>query len=88
MLVRFSNPEDYTTTTIDTQKWRAISMLQYTEDDANSYYVRLSFDNGETFTARKNMSLSEAINYRNLLEGYWYNGSILNIAEGEPPASA
>jgi hypothetical protein len=36
-----------------------------------SYFVRISFDNGDLYTARKGLTLAEATAYRNLLEGYW-----------------
>ena len=77
MLVRFSNAGGCSTctNTIDTSKWRALGMFKALEDDDNSYYVRLSLDNGDTYTAKKNMNLSDAINYRNLLENYWYSSA-------------
>ena len=83
MLVRFSNINDCVTCTqtIDMNKLRAIGMFQTTANDPNSYYVRLSFDGGDTLTVKKNMTLSQAIDYRTLLEGYWsgYSSNILGI---------
>jgi hypothetical protein len=71
MLVRFSNIYGCTdcTQTIDFDQIRAIGMLQ--EEGATTYYVRLTFINGENFTCKKGMSLSHAISYRNALEAYW-----------------
>ena len=72
MLVRFSNADGCPTCsqTVDFNKLRAIGMLKATASD-NSYFVRLSFDNGDTYLAKQNMTLTEAVNYRNILEGYW-----------------
>lgn len=68
MLVRFTGIGCTTCTqTIDFDKIRAIGMLKNTD----SYYVRLSFENGNTLTTKSNMTLSQAISYRNTLEGYW-----------------
>ena len=77
MLVRFSNADGCPTCTqtIDFNKVRAICMFttSMTRENAeeNSYFVRLSFDDGRTYLAKENMILAEAINYRNKLEGYW-----------------
>ena len=73
MLVRFHNVKDCAscTQTIDFDTLRAISMLL--NSSTNTYFVRLSFENGDTVTTKDNMSLSDAIAYRNLLESYWLN---------------
>ena len=72
MLVRFSNADGCSTCTqtIDFAKLRAIGMLKAGES-YNSYFVRLSFDGGNTYLAKQNMTLEEAISYRNTLESYW-----------------
>lgn len=79
MLVRFHNVKDCPscTQTIDFDKLRAISMLL--NSSTNTYFVRLSFENGDTVTANDNMTLTDAMAYRNLLEGYWSNslGTVL-----------
>lgn len=74
MLVRFSNANGCPTCTqtIDFNKLRAIGMLKAIDD---SYYVRLSFDSGDTYMCKSNMTLADAISYRNTLEGYWQSAS-------------
>jgi hypothetical protein len=71
MLVRFHDIKDCAscTQTIDFDTLRAISMLL--NSSTNTYFVRLSFKNGDTVTVKDNMNLSDAITYRNELEGYW-----------------
>jgi hypothetical protein len=73
MLVRFTGINGCVTCTqtIDFSKIRAIGMLMATATDPNSYYVRLTFENGENFLCKENMSLTQAVSYRTTLEGYW-----------------
>ncbi len=81
MLVRFSNVDGCVTCTqtIDFSKLRAIGMLKDSNVSGDSnYYVRLSFENGDTFLAKSNMSLFEATDYRNTLEGYWLSSATLS----------
>lgn len=74
MLVRFSNANGCSTCTqtVDFCKIRAIGMLMA---ENGTYFVRISFDNGDLYTARKGLTLAEATAYRNLLEGYWSNSA-------------
>ena len=73
-LVRFKNAEGCATCTqtVNFATLRAIGMLKANEVDDNSYFVRISFANGDTYLARENLSLAQAIDYRNLLESYWF----------------
>jgi hypothetical protein len=73
-LVRFKNAEGCATCTqtVNFATLRAIGMLKANDADDNSYFVRISFANGDTYLARDNMSLSQATDYRNLLESYWF----------------
>jgi hypothetical protein len=82
MLVRFSNVDGCAncTQTIDFSKLRAIGMLKNAND---TYYVRLSFENGDTFLAKDGMSLADAISYRNTLEGYWLSSATRSAASTE-----
>ena len=43
--------------------------------DDGTYFVRLSFDAGNTYMAKQGMSLADAIAYRNMLEGYWLSST-------------
>lgn len=82
MLVRFPNADGCVTCTqtIDFNKLRAIGMLK-NDDSDNSYYVRLSFEDSDTFVAKKGMTLAQATEYRNTLEGYW-------LSSNKTPASS
>ncbi len=82
MLVRFSNANGCPTCTqtVDFAKIRAIGMLKADAANENSYYVRISFDNGDIYMARKNLTLAQATDYRNLLESYWYSSA--NVMSG------
>lgn len=77
MLVRFTDVDGCSTCTqtINFVKLRAIGMLKGQPTNESSYYVRLVFDNGDHFLARENMTLAQAIAYRNTLENYWMSGS-------------
>lgn len=69
MLIRFHNYDDpTTTTTVKISKLRAISLLTSL---SLGYYVRLSFDNGQTVIARAHLDYEEACKYRDYLEQLW-----------------
>lgn len=77
MLVRFKNAGGCPTCTqtVDFNTLRAIGMLLADASDNSSYFVRISFMNGDTYLAKQGMTLNQATDYRNLLEGYWGNYS-------------
>jgi hypothetical protein len=86
MLVRFSNADGCSTCTqtIDFNKLRAIWLSRNSlksigeENRDDNYFVSLSFDGGDTYLAKENMTLLEATSYRNTLEGYWGSYNIIN----------
>ena len=81
MLVRFTGTDGCATCTqtIDFLKLRAIGMLKSEPTNESSYFVRLSFDNGDQFMAKQNMTLAQAVAYRNLLEGYWLSHNTTSV---------
>lgn len=86
-LVRFKNAGGCAscTQTVNFATLRAIGMLKANAADDNSYFVRISFLNGDTYLARENLSLSQATDYRNLLESYWFGVDGTNSTFGLDP---
>lgn len=86
-LVRFKNAGGCATCTqtVNFATLRAIGMFKAVDADENSYFVRISFLNGDTYLARENMSHSQAVDYRNLLEGYWFGVDGTNNTFGLTP---